>query len=249
MSRRVRGALAVLLLVVAWLGLRQLGAGQVRAAAAAVEAEQWDEAVTALSTPSGLPPSATALHDLGVVHYRRGDLPRALAAWRAARELAPRDGDLVHDLALARSELPPGVPEPVGPVHAWMELVTPGEVGVLALLAWLATSVAAHAWRRRGQPLAPALGGLGVAVLLTVVALQGRDARLTRPPGVALEEVLVRDAPSVDAGERFVLPAGTELRAEASRGPFLLVLDGKGRRGWVVADAVDLPDPGSLRAR
>jgi hypothetical protein len=50
--------------------------------------------------------------------------------------------------------------------------------------------------------------------------------------------VRVRDAAAVDAGERFTLPAGTEVLVERADGAFLLVADGRGRRGWIPANAV-----------
>lgn len=243
---RGRWAGAVVLVLAAWLGTRLLGASEVASATTAAQAERWDDAVAALSAPSSLPPSVTNLVDRGVIHYRRGDLPRALAAWRAARELAPRDPDLVHDLALARSELPPGLPPPVGPRLAWMELITPGEVGLLALLAWIAAGAATSAWRREGEGLPIALVAAAVAATLSGAALAGRHAHLTEPPGVVLEEAVARDAADLQAGQRFLLPAGAEVRAEARRGLFLRVVDGEGRRGWVFAESVDVADPGWL---
>lgn len=248
MTRRRLAALAVAVLAVL-VATRLPGRGLVADAADALAESRWSDAAVSLAqarADAALPPSATALYDEGLAWYHAGDLPRALAAWRAARELAPRDADLVHNLAQARSELT-GAATPVGMAQPWMEVVTPGEVGLVALLLWVVATRWGWAWRRQGQPVGPFVGAVVVALLLSGLAMLGRDARLHAPVGVTLEDAVARDAASLQGGQRFVLPTGSEVRAHARSGPFVLVEDGKGRRGWVLTDAVALPDARQLR--
>lgn len=251
MSRRLRLLLgaAALLMALLVLGARLLDREALPAAAEALEASGPGEALALLQPDAPLPPSADRLYTLGVLHHRAGDLPRAVAAWRHARLLAPRDPDLVHNLARARAELADEVspiPPPAPAPHGWMEIASPVEVGVLALGAWLALTIGAWRWLRAGRPrdrtwLAPGATGLALALLLGLLFAQGRRALVDQPPAVTVQAAALRDGASLDAGVRLELPPGTEVRALARRGPFVLVEDGTPRRGWVLRDALAIP--------
>ncbi len=183
-------------------------------------------------------PSAAALYNLGVAWLAQGDAPRAIAAFRAAGELSPRASDVVHNLALARADLDEDLPEPVEVSLSWMAIVSPLEVGLLALLAWLASAALLQTARRQDRPMMPGALTMVVAGALSTTALQGRAQLLEHPVAVTLEDAAVRDGPELDAEERHGLPPGAELRVLRSRGAFLLIEDGEARRGWVLRDAV-----------
>lgn len=244
MRRGVLAAVAVGGLLVG-LGLTQLpGRSAITDGVAALEAGNTEQAVAAFLPPGSRRPSATALYDAGTAWHARGDVPRALACWRAAREQLPRSDDLAHDVAFARAALP-GTPTPVPAARPWMEVISADELGLLVLLLWAAAGVAVLRTRSRADAL---LAGALVllAAGLSRTALDGRAARLHEPIAVTLVETVLRDAPELDAGERAVLAPGSELRALSRRGPFLLVVDGEGRRGWALAEAVVVPDPGGV---
>jgi len=195
----------------------------------------WEEAA---SSPFA---SGILLYDLGNVYYREGDLPRALACWRAARGQRPRDPALVHNIALARSHLE-GVPEPVGVPVGWMALVTPGEVGLLATALLIGFSVSARRWwHGRGQATPwLVLGTCGA--LLGGAALHGGAQAHLHPVGVIVDgPAVARDAATPEGRERFTLQPGAEVRVARSLGAFVLVDTGDGRRGWVPAPAVYTP--------
>jgi hypothetical protein len=243
--RRALPAIALLVLLAGALLVGALpGRAAVAAGVAAAEAEDWDAALGHLLPRTATRPSATALYDAGTVWYRRGDPTRALACWRAAREHAPRSDDLAHDIALARAELPHAT-EPVPAPRGWMEVITPGELGGTVVLLWLALSWAAPR-TRSARDLVALAAAMACATALSLVALDGRAAQRSAPVGVTLDEAVVRDAPELEAGERFVLGRGAELRAERRRGPFVLVTDGLGRRGWVLSEILALPDAAAL---
>ncbi len=208
-------------------------AGAVADAATALEAGKLDEAVATLDGIEGRR-SGVAAYDLGTLYYRKGDWPRAIAHLRAAARLRPRDGAVHHNLALARAELGV-VPPPAAAGWGFGAVVTPGELGLLGLLLTLAGSVVLV--RRRGA--GAALGVLGLSIG-TVAALGGRDLE-RHPVAVVLhDDAVLRDAASVNAGERFRLAAGSELRVERDYAGFLLVEDGRGRRGWLARGAAEL---------
>lgn len=196
--------------------------------------DTWSEAV------DGGAPSGRLLYDLGNAWYRKGDLPRAVACYRAAQRLRPRDGNVHHNLALARADLS-GLPEPVGPLPGWTALLTVGELalggfaltvlGSGATLAWWRRRV--RAWLTAGVLLVAV--GLGLSVTAWVGGSHGAVAV------VVDSTVAVRDAPAAEAGARHELEPGSELRILDSLGDFHLVVDGNGRRGWVPRNGVYAP--------
>lgn len=187
--------------------------------------------------------SGALSYDLGTAWYRKGNPARAIGWLRTAARLRPRDGNVHHNLSLARADLGSGIPEPVGPPAAWMAIVTPGELGVLGAVLAAVGSALLVAGRRSGGRFAaapaPGAGALAAGLCLGTAGLCGAEVAARHPVAVVLADDLVaRDGPAIDAGVRFTLPAGAEVRVERSQGPFLLFEDGRSRRGWVPADAV-----------
>lgn len=233
-------AAATVLGALVW-GSQQPGQGSLRQATDAIATARWDEAAQALTPPAPAVRSSVALRDLGVLHELRGDHAGAISAWRAARVTRPRDPDLVHDLGVVRAGLGKDVPDPIGPPRGWMEVISPIELGVLALAAWLAAS--ALAWRaHRGQGRGrSAQIAAALATALAVPAVDGCWLMEATAVGVARSELSVRDVPDLHAVEHHALPEGTEVRIVATRGDFVLVEDSRGRRGWAVSAAVAQP--------
>jgi tetratricopeptide (TPR) repeat protein len=176
--------------------------------------------------------------NLGNAYYRKGDLPRAIAYWRAAGVLRPRTSGVNHNLALARSELS-GVPSPVGTPALWLQILTPGELGLVGLL--LATlGSALVVWRRRTQT--SRLPGFGLWLLgsgLVALSMWGWWMQRMSPVAVVVDqEAIVRDAPDLEARTRFLLSPGAEVRVVDELGPFRLVETGEGKRGWMADGAL-----------
>lgn len=216
-------------------------AGALSDGAAAFEAGELDRAID-LWRPAveAGNPSGRLLFDLGNAWYRKGDLPRAVACYRAAQRLRPRDGNVHHNLALARSELR-GVPEPPGPTPGWTALMTAGELGLLGVIATGAGSAAAVVWRRRRVS---GMAALAAALVVGGLAATGVAWSAGSGPGVAVvvdQALVLRDAPRPEAGARDALPPGSEVRVLNRSGDFLLVEDGRARRGWVPRNAVFAP--------
>lgn len=231
------GATLALLVLFAWLS--QLpGQASLQVAADAAAQARWDDALRALEPPAPAVRSGVALRDDGVLHALRGDPPGALAAWRAARLTLPRDPDLVHDLAVVRAQLGKDVPDPVGPPRAWMEIVSPLELGLLALVAWITASVLAWRAHRGDGHGRTAIAAAVLAAALAAPAIDGCLVMVSTGIGVTRDEAPVREVPDLYAAEHHLLPAGAEVRVLSARGDFVLVEDGRGRRGWVVSGAV-----------
>jgi hypothetical protein len=252
-TRAQQARIGAALVVALWLGSDHLVAGaRLSAALQAVEAVPAEEIATrgragweAYGDPAPEPASAVTLYNLGVLHHQMGEQAQALAHWRAAWELRPRSNDLAHNLALTRADLPDAPPPPVGFALPWMALLTPHELAVVAMLAWLVSA----AWlARREQEDHPVGAGMALAVVaaaLSVAAWQGADVLQAHPPAVVTDQAIARDAPAFEGKERFTLPLGSEVRAHASQRGFVLVEDGLGRRGWVVSSLLAIPGAGA----
>lgn len=204
------------------------GRAVVAEGAAHIDAGELDEAVSALTLTR---PSAAALYDLGVAWFKKGDAAHALGAFRAASEVAPRDGDIAHNLAVARLAFS-DAPAPAGYAVPWAALVTPGELGVLALLAWFVSGALV---RRRSaeEGLVGALLAVGVSAALSGLAVVGSIAQAGSAPAVLESPAALRGAPEITERVLANLPVGSELRVDAFTADFARVEDGQGRRGWV----------------
>jgi hypothetical protein len=212
-------------------------AGALSEGAEAFDAGNLDGAIEAWEA-EGDSPSGRVLYGLGNAWYRKGDHPRAVAHFRAAQRLRPRDGNIHHNLALARSELA-GVPEPAGSVHPWTEVLTVGELGVLAAGTCAAGSLGLiWGFRRREEHqsmglVVPSLVWVGGLVLTVTASTGARDVQM-HPVGVVVErEVGARELPRADAEVRVAWAPGTELRVVERGTTWVLAEDGRGRRGWV----------------
>lgn len=198
----------------------------------AFDAGHLDEAIASWEA-AGPHRSGVVSYDLGVAYYRAGDLPRSVAALRAAARLRPRDENVQHNLALARSGIE-GAPTPVGQ-PAWSLVLTAGEVGLAGVLVTALGSAILLLGRGRAGGAAVLTGGLVIGIFGAVSA----NDQHQHPVGVVVDaEAVLRDAASINSGERLRLPPGTEVRVERRLGDFVLVQDGRGRRGWAPANAV-----------
>ncbi|RME23185.1 MAG: tetratricopeptide repeat protein, partial [Deltaproteobacteria bacterium] len=193
-------------------------------------------------------------HGLGNALFRQGHNGHAIAAWTRGLELAPTDGDLSANRALAlsktrdRLELPR---PPTGPFF-WQAFVP---VRTEALLAGLAAAlglwvqlIQGIADRRRRRAIrrrweAAVLVGIGL-----VLAASARH-HLSRPPPatVLTPEVRVRSALGAEGVDLFVLHEGAvvqtlEVYEDADTAAVLVALPDD-RKGWVPRSAVDIADP------
>ncbi len=188
-------------------------------------------------------PSPTLRYNLGNAWFRKGDIPRAIGWWRSAGLWSPRDADISHNLAFARSQLE-NLPPPVAPATGWTEFLSPGEMGAMGLLVAGGGTFGAVLTRRRKSFVFPWVFVAVFGVVLSMTALSGWNAQNEKPLAVVVDGVVgVRPDPMVDAAVGFELAAGTEVRIEARRDEFVLVETGEGKRGWIpeVAAMILLP--------
>ncbi len=186
-------------------------------------------------------------YDLGHAHLRRGELGAAIAAYRRAQTLQPRDQDLLANLSFARQAAKDAIapPEPealVATLFFWHYGLSRTELAlvllVLNLLFWSALAV--RLYRRGSEVLRWTVIILLLLLLATGGSLTIRYAFPTRIAVVVPQELDALTAPQDEAVVRFKLHAGTEVLVKDQREGWYRIALPDGQQGWVAATYVEL---------
>jgi len=190
--------------------------------------------------------SAPLLFNLGNAHYKAGHVGHAIAAYRNAGQLAPRDADLRANLQFVRSQVQ-------GPT------VRPNFIGrslsMLSLNEWAGLSAGAL-WVTFAlllmQQLRPTSASslrnvTRVTAVLTVflggaLAFAARAQSANRTVVVIQRETSVRITPNDEARSAFTVNDGAELRVLDRKDGWLQVSDNTTRNyGWLKAEQIAIP--------
>jgi tetratricopeptide (TPR) repeat protein len=195
------------------------------------------------------PKTANLYFNLGNACFRDGQIGRAILNYERARQLSPRDPDVLANLRFARQKL--GVDEVNTPSSAWQRFLrsvvfsrTPGEwaAGEVIGLWLVALAIGVGAWTRRARTVMLAATAAGIAWLLaTGCALSYQMvAERTAPKAILLANATeARFAPLLDSTVHFHLTEGTEVSIREDRGGWLFVERADGRQGWIKSDGVE----------
>jgi len=191
-------------------------------------------------------------YNLGNSLYKDERLGEAIASWRVAQWLQPRDGDISANLEMARGHTRDRIAiSPHNPALFWRSSLSPYEqiwlsaigVGLLGL-GFLFLSRR----RREGQdlPFSQVLPSVAIGVPSLILGLSGATQILDldkKPSGVVVvEEVSVRSS-GASGVVLYELHDGAELEIlERSNGYMLVNITGLGS-GWVPEVAVFEVDP------
>lgn len=180
--------------------------------------------------------------NLGNARFKSGQIGRAIAAYRQAEALTPRDPDVRANLQFARAQV-------AGPTVRANLLQR--ALGTLTLNEWAGLGTAALwvtflllAWRQIRPSLATTLRNwtlltgattlvLGIAVALAFLQNPGRATVI-----VSARETSVRTGPFDESPSAFTANDGAELRLLDRKDDWLQVTDGTRRIGWMKRDAV-----------
>jgi tetratricopeptide (TPR) repeat protein len=187
----------------------------------------------------------------GNAEFKSGNFGRAIAAYRQAAQLTPRDAEVRANLEFARNQVQgPTLREGRWSRTAgWLSLLTLNEWTELAAVAlWLMFALLVAMQIR--PALKTALRGFlpgAVAVTLLSCACLGVDAAIhfSRQTAVVITpEVTARSGPFEEAQSKFTAHNGAELAVLDRRENWLQVTDGSGRIGWLQCQQVEIL-PGS----
>ena len=178
------------------------------------------------------PHSADLWFNLGQARAQAGEPGRAMAAWRQAHRLAPRDGGIRRALSQVREKLGTTGVHPLGWATGWLR---DEEWALLAIGASVALGVAMV---RRRLSMAAGSGSLTLAVTLQLLLGACWVAALMVRHFSANAVVLQRDvsavqAPVAEAKAIRPLPAGTEVRVLRAHGEWMEVAVDGSRVGWM----------------
>lgn len=190
--------------------------------------------------------TAAVLFNQGNAWLQAEQIGHAIAAYRQARRVAPRDPDIVQNLHAARQKVQGAPPVNESLVGAVLRKVSLNEwaIGASAAL-WLLSAVliareVSSGLRRKLRPLAWLAGtaaALAWACLLAAAWLQRGEAAIVTVP-----EAVARYGPLEESQSAFTLGDGAETRVRDRKGEWLQLEDGAGRKGWVnIAQVQVLP--------
>jgi len=248
MWRRLLGAcgLVLLALLVPLLSRAEISASAFEAANKLYEEGKYSEAATAYAKLLQTGQTSAALYfNLGNAFFKSGQMGRAVAAYRLAAQLTPRDPDVRANLQFARNQIKGPTLLP-GRWQRGLSRLTLNEWTFLAAGAvwlWLLL-LAARQWRPalktplRGSVLTVAIVA---ALLCACLAAAYYQVQLTRRAVVIANDVAVRHGPLGESQTAFTVSDGAELRVLDQKDEWLLVSAGPRRVGWLRRDQVIVP--------
>jgi len=179
--------------------------------------------------------------NLGNAFFKAGQIGHAIAAYRQAEEMSPRDPDVRANLQFARN-LVPGPKLGANRMRRWL--------GKLSTTEWVGLSTAA-VWVTLGLLMACslkpvlkptlrswlwlAIGTTAAVIACTLLALAANASH--KIAIVAVSEVPVRNGPFDESPAAFTAHDGAELRVLDHKDDWLQVTDGTTRVGWLKTDA------------
>jgi tetratricopeptide (TPR) repeat protein len=186
--------------------------------------------------------SAALYFNLGNAAFKSSQIGRAIAAYRQAERLAPRDPDVRANLQFARNQVQ-GPTLSVRRWQRWLNRLTLNEWTVMAAAAlWLLfLLLVLLQWRPalkatlRTAVLAVAAGTVLLGVCLAAAVCQ---TRLVRVAIVVKPEVVVRAGWFDESKEAFTVHDGAELKILDRNDKWLQVSTDPLRLGWVPREDV-----------
>jgi tetratricopeptide (TPR) repeat protein len=186
--------------------------------------------------------SSALFFNLGNAQFKAGQTGQAIAAYRQAERLAPRDPDIRANLQFARQRVTGPTLQP-----SWLTR----QFGVLTTNEWtLLAVVPVWGWfglmitTRLRPPLKDSLRRtsfwVGVAALLgcATLAFALRQQFSGRTVVVTARDTIVRYGPFTESQSAFTAADGAELRWLDTKDDWCQVSDGGQRTGWLKTNAV-----------
>jgi tetratricopeptide (TPR) repeat protein len=186
--------------------------------------------------------SSAIYFNLGNAFFKSGQIGRAIAAYRQAQRISPRDPDVRANLQFARNQVQ-GPTMRTGRLERWLGTLSLNEWTWLSAVAvWLAFVLLVLRQLRPSlaRPLKTwTFAVSGVALLLVIgFALAFAGSSSDKTAIVIVSEAAVRNSPFEESPNSFTARDGAELRVLDAKDDWLQVTDGTQRSGWVKGGAV-----------
>lgn len=202
------------------------------------EQGKFSEAASAykkLLSPDAVSPAVC--FNLGNAFFRSGEIGRAIAAYRQAQALSPRDADLRASLQFARNQVQGPTLQP-GRWERWLEVFSVNGWTLLAAAAFWATLLLLALFQFR-PALKQSLRHLATtAGVLAVVSICCAGSILhfrfsTSTAIVVAREAAAHNGPLDESPNAFAAHDGAELKVLDAKDDWLQVSDGTHRIGWL----------------
>lgn len=186
--------------------------------------------------------AAPALYfNVGNAYFKSGQIGRALAEYRTAEKLAPRDPDVRANLQFVRTQVSNPTLAPTRWQHAFGTL-TVNEWATLAAVAFWLTLVLLTAAQLRPALKRPLrslmmLGMAATVVLGGCLAMAWPNASM-KTAIIVSHDAIIRNGPLDESPSAFTAHDGAELRILDSKDNWLQVAAAENRIGWVKRDQV-----------
>jgi tetratricopeptide (TPR) repeat protein len=180
----------------------------------------------------------------GNAQFKSGNLGRAIAAWRRAALLAPRDADIRANLEFARNQVQGETSRQTWWENSLATLSLNEWTALAALAFWLAFLLFAAAqlqpaWKQVLRT--PARGFAIAAVFLCACLAAAATTHFSNSVAVVvLPDAVTRSGPFDDAQNAFAVHDGAELAVLDQRNGWVQVSDGSGRSGWMKTSQVEV---------
>jgi tetratricopeptide (TPR) repeat protein len=183
------------------------------------------------------PRSAVLYFNLGNAFFKAGQVGRAVAAYRRAEKLAPRDPDVRANLQFAHNQVQGPTLKPDQFVASLNRLTVNEWTTLAGISFWLLCLILvarelAPRLRRSLQNLAVA-SGLLTLVLCICLGFAWNEQRSTSMAVMAAPEAAIRAGPFDTAKNLFTVHDGAELKVLDQKNDWVQVTPGNQRVGWV----------------
>lgn len=188
--------------------------------------------------------SRNLLFNYGDAEFKSGNLGRAVAAFRRAALLSPRDADVRANLEFARNQVQ-GATWRQTWWESWLAGLSLNEWTALAMITfWLAFILFGAmqfrpAWKNALR--VPARGFALAAVFFCACLAGAATVHFNDSIAVVvLPDAVTRSGPFDDAQNAFAVHDGAELAVLDQRNGWVQVSDGSGRSGWMKNSQVEV---------
>ena len=192
------------------------------------------------------------LYNLGNAYALNGDIGRAILNYERASEITPRDRDIRHNLALARSEA--GISSDLPAVNPLLEISSLSkawgslnEISVIALTSWITSGFLILSYlilsKTNMRKLIGTLAVISLVITLgTSITLASRimsDSR-TITSIVTKPNTFLQDNPYSESEVGIELPEGTRARVIEQHGNWVLLMTlDQIIEGWAPEDSIE----------